>query len=284
MKVRTIFILGAGQMGTGIAQVAAQAEFKVILRDVEERFVNKSMDIIRSSLERSKAKGKIDDKGQKEILDRIIATTDISIVKKADMVIEAIPEDVNLKKSELAHLDTLCPEDTIFASNTSSIPITKLASATSRPDRVIGTHFFAPVFLTKFVEVVRGYSTSDDTFEDTKKVLTQMGKDVILAKDFAGFATTRLMLPYLNEAAYLLYEGIISKEDLDKHSKMLMPMGPFEQMDYIGIDVVVATLRTVYECFGDHKYFPCPLLTKMVEAGKLGIKAGEGFYDYRQSG
>ena len=280
MKIETICVVGAGQMGAGIAQVAAAAGYKVILQDTEDRFVQRGMRGIQANLERAVAKAKIDEKRKNEILANITTTVDLSLAKQAEMVIEAIPEDQKLKKETFAKLDKICPKETIFASNTSSIPITGLASATARPEKVIGTHFINPVPVMKIVEVVRGYLTSDDTFLTTEEVLRKMGKEIARAKDFAGFATTRLSMPYMNEACYLLYEGVVTKEDLDKVMRQIMPMGPFEQIDFIGLDSVLSILRILYDAYGDHKYFPCPLLVQMVEAGRLGRKVGKGFYDY----
>lgn len=282
MEIKTICVVGAGQMGAGIAQVAAEAGFKVILRDIEDKFVQKGMNIITANLERAVTKGKIDEKKKKEILSRISTTIDLSQAEQAQMVIEAVPENEELKRKTFAELSKICPKETILASNTSSIPITRLASATNQPEKVIGMHFMNPVPVMKLVEIIRGNATSEDTFSVTREIAEKMGKEVVVAKDFPGFISNRLLPVFLNEACYLLYEGMGTKEDIDKTAKLALnhPMGPFELLDFIGIDSILSILKTLYEGHGHHKYFPCPLFTQMVEAGKLGRKVGKGFYDY----
>ncbi len=286
MEVKNIMVVGAGQMGAGIAQVALQAGCNVILRDIEDKFIEKGLQIIQKNLERQVKKGAIDENRKSDLLGRLKITTDLSQGKKVDVVIEAIPENEDLKKNLFAELDKICPEHTILASNTSAIPITKLEAATTRPDKVIGMHFTYPVQVMKLVEIIRSYSTSDDTDATIKKLGKDMGKIIVSAKDFPGFVSTRLLMPLFNEAFYVLHEGMGTVEDIDNSARYGMnhPMGVLELADFVGLDSILSILKTLYEGFGHPRYFPCPLLTKMVQAGHLGRKTGKGFYDYTESG
>lgn len=283
MEVKKIFVMGAGQMGAGIAQVSAQAGYETLLGDISNEVLKKSEEKIKKNLEKLEEKGKLEKGRTEEIMKRLTATTDIKkAASDCDVVIEAVPENEDLKKRIFKEIDEICPERTILATNTSAIPITKIGSATKRPDKVIGMHFMNPVPVMKLVEVIRGYLTSDRTYQAIVELARSFGKEVVTAQDFAGFLGTRLIMPFMNEALYLLYEGRATKEDIDKSAKLGAnhPMGPFEWMDFVGLDSLLSILRNLYETYGDRKYFPCPLLVQMVQAGHLGRKTGRGFYDY----
>jgi 3-hydroxybutyryl-CoA dehydrogenase len=282
VEIKNIFVAGAGQMGNGIAQVCAQAGFKVVMRDISDEILDRGMDIIKKSLSNMVKKGIIKDEDRKNTLNRLIPTKDLSLAKDADVVIEAVPEKKEVKQKVFKELDNICPERTIFASNTSSISITTLAKVTNRPDRVVGMHFMYPVPLMKLIEIVKGYLTSDETLSTIKKLSEDLGKEYIVAKDYPAFLSTRLAMPFFNEAFYLLYEGMGTKEDIDKAARLALnhPMGPLELADFIGLDSILSILKIMYEGYGDSKYYPCPLLSQLVEAGHLGRKSGKGVYDY----
>ncbi|MBI4489431.1 MAG: 3-hydroxybutyryl-CoA dehydrogenase, partial [Deltaproteobacteria bacterium] len=282
MEVKTIFVIGAGQMGSGIAQVAAQSKFQVFLNDVEQRIVVGAKGRIQKQLERALEKGRLTPEEMEAILGRITISADLSPAQEADVVIEAVIEKEAVKKDVFEKLDQICPSKTILASNTSSISITKLAAVTQRPDKVVGMHFFNPAPVMKLVEIVRGYLTSEETIGIIRSLATAMGKETILAKDYPGFLSTRIGMPIINEGIYALYQGLGSVEDIDKANRLGLnhPMGPLELADLVGLDTILNVLEILYEGHGEQKYFPCPLLRQMVEAGHLGRKTGRGFYDY----
>ncbi len=284
MKVKDIGVIGAGQMGHGIALVAAQAGYNVILRDISKELVDRGLQRIDKFLSKSVEKGKIKEEEKNKILSRIKGTTELEDIKNVDLVIEAIFENIQVKKDLFKELDGICKKDTIFASNTSTIPITDLASATSRENQFIGMHFMNPVPLMKLVEVIRGLKTSDETTDLIKEIAEKMGKIPVEVNDSPGFVSNRLLMPMINEAIFCLQEGVGTPENIDAVMKLGMnhPMGPLELADLIGLDVVLNIMNVLYEGFNDSKYRPCPLLKKMVQAGYLGRKTGRGFYEYKE--
>ncbi len=286
MNVETIAVIGAGQMGSGIAQVAAQSGYRVILRDLTEELVRKGLGRIEHFLSRAVSKGRLEESEKAAILARIETTVGLDPVREAQVVIEAIVEDFEAKRALFEELGGLCSPSVIFASNTSSLPITALASAVPHPERVIGMHFMNPVPLMKLVEVVRGLRTSDETHQTVCTLAEGMGKTPVTVQDYPGFVSNRLLMPMINEAIYCLMEGVARAEDIDQVMKLGAnhPMGPLELADLIGLDVCLAIMETLHEGFGDSKYRPCPLLRKMVQAGLLGRKTGRGFYDYQGEG
>ncbi|HYG56499.1 MAG TPA: 3-hydroxybutyryl-CoA dehydrogenase [Symbiobacteriaceae bacterium] len=284
--MRTVMVVGAGQMGSGIAQVAAQAGLKVILRDIEQRFVDKGLAGIEKLLSRDVEKGRKTAEEKAAILGRITGTVELAAAGEADMVIEAIVENLGVKLALFKELDGICPAHTIFASNTSSLPITQLAAATKRPAQFIGMHFMNPVPVMKLVEVIRGIATADETYEAVKALAEQMGKTPVSVNDFPGFISNRVLLPMLNEAIYCFYEGIAGVEEIDTVMKLGMnhPMGPLTLADFIGLDTCLYIMNVLYEGYKDSKYRPCPLLVQMVQAGYMGKKTGRGFYTYNPDG
>ena len=282
MDIRTIGVVGAGQMGSGIAHVAAASGARVILADSAPAIVAKAKASIARNLDREAAKGKRTPDECAAALGRISETDDLDRLAPADLVIEAVTEDEGIKKSIFRRLDALVAPGAILASNTSSISITRLAAATSRPDRFIGMHFMNPVPVMALVEVIRGIATSDGTAQAVRELAERMGKTPIFCNDFPGFISNRVLMPMINEAIYALYEGVAEKEAIDGIMKLGMnhPMGPLALADFIGLDTCLAILRVLHDGLGDPKYRPCPLLVKMVDAGWVGRKSGRGFYAY----
>ena len=280
----TFGVIGAGTMGNGIAQTAANSGYQVIMCDVQEDFVKKGLSNIEKSLDRFVKKETMSAEQKQEILGRIKTTTSLEDLKDCFIVVEAATENFDVKKQIFQKLDEITSNDAILASNTSSISITKIAATTKRPDKIIGMHFMNPVPLMKLVEVIRGIATSDKTYAKVKEMSEKMGKTPLDCQDFPGFVANRILLPMINEAIFALYEGVATKENIDGIMKLGMnhPMGPLTLADFIGLDVCLAILNVMHEGFGDPKYRPCPLLIKMVDAGWLGRKTGKGFYEYNQ--
>jgi 3-hydroxybutyryl-CoA dehydrogenase len=280
--IRTVAVLGAGTMGNGIAHVFARGGYDVILRDVEARFLDKAIDTIAKNLDREVKKGKIPDADKSRVLGRVHTTTDMSEIGRADFAVEAVPERLDLKLSVLREADKLLPPGAILASNTSSISITTLAAATSRPDRFVGMHFMNPVPVMVLIELIRALQTSDETFHTTMALCERLEKKPVAVNDAPGFVSNRVLMPMINEAAFAVMEGVATAEAVDAVMKLGMnhPMGPLELADFIGLDTCVNILDVLYTGFGDSKYRACPLLRKMVAAGWLGRKSGRGFYAY----
>jgi 3-hydroxybutyryl-CoA dehydrogenase len=283
MEIKKICVLGAGLMGSGIAQVAAESGFDVSMRDIEDRFVQNGLNIIRRNYERAIGKGKMKKEEADITLARIKGVVDLATaVKGAEIVIEAVIENMDLKKQVYKELDQVCVPGTVLASNTSGLSITEIASVTRRPDRVIGMHFFNPVPVMKLVEIIRGQSTGEETFQAVRALAERMGKTPIAINEAPGFAVNRILVPMMNEAIFVLQEGIASAEDIDKGMMLGAnhPIGPLALADLVGLDTLLMVQENLYQEFGDSKYRPCPLLRKMVRAGHFGRKSGRGFYEY----
>lgn len=284
--MKNIAIIGAGTMGNGIAHTFAQSGFQVQLIDISEASLEKGLATISKNLDRMVAKSSITEAQKQETLNNITTYTDIAKgVKAADLVVEAATENIDLKLKIFKQLDADCPENTILATNTSSISITQIAAVTSRPDMVIGMHFMNPVPIMKLVEIIRGYNTSDDVTKSIMELSKKLGKNPVEVNDYPGFVANRILMPMLNESIETLYNGVAGVEEIDTVMKLGMahPMGPLQLADFIGLDVCLSILNVMYDGFKNPKYAPCPLLVNMVRAGKLGVKSGEGFYDYSES-
>lgn len=284
--MKNVAVIGAGTMGNGIAHTFAQNDFRVQLIDVSQQALNKGLATIEQNLERMVAKGKITEENKAQTLGNITTYTNLEEgVEYASLVVEAATEQESIKKSIFKDLDQFCPEDTILATNTSSISITSIGSVTSRPDRVIGMHFMNPVPLMKLVEIISGYSTSEHTFGVVKEMSEKLGKTPVSVQDYPGFVANRILIPMINEAIFTLHTGVAGVREIDEIMKLGMahPMGPLQLADFIGLDVCLSILNVMYQGYKDAKFAPCTLLVNMVEAGKLGVKSQEGFYDYSES-
>ncbi|MGG3987140.1 3-hydroxybutyryl-CoA dehydrogenase [Bacillus smithii] len=282
MDIKTVMVVGAGQMGSGIAQVCAQSDYQVIVNDIKEEFLDKGFAVIARNLARQAEKGKITNEERDQTLSRLRKSIDIRDAGDVDLVIEAAVENMEVKKSIFAELDKYAPEHAILASNTSSLPITEIAAATNRPEKVIGMHFMNPVPAMRLVEIIRGLQTSEEVYQSIESMTKSLQKVPIEVNDFPGFISNRVLMPMINEAIYALYEGVATKEAIDEVMKLGMnhPMGPLTLADFIGLDTCLYIMETLHEGFGDDKYRPCPLLRKYVKAGWLGKKTGKGFYEY----
>jgi 3-hydroxybutyryl-CoA dehydrogenase len=282
MEIKTFGVIGAGQMGNGIAQVAAASGLNVIMNDVQEAFVQRGLKTIEKFFDRGIEKGKLTPAQKSEVMGRITPSTDINDMADADFLVEAATENEPLKFEIFQKLDKICRPGVILSSNTSSIPIGRIAARTQRPDKVIGMHFMNPVPLMKLVEVIRGLATSEETFQTTWQLSEKFGKTPAEANDYPGFLANRILMPMINEAVFALYQGVGTREAIDTVMRLGMnhPMGPLTLADLIGLDTCLAIMETLYDGFKDPKYRPCPLLRKYVEAGWLGRKTGRGFYQY----
>jgi 3-hydroxybutyryl-CoA dehydrogenase len=285
MEIKRIGVVGAGQMGSGIAEVVITSGFNVLMRDINQEAIERGRTRIATDLEKKVQKGKTASEEKEAILRRLSTTTQLEDFRNCDFVIEAAIENIPLKGEIFKTLDTITPKEVILASNTSSISITRIASFTKRPDRVIGMHFFNPAPVMKLIEIIRGLATSDETFRITHEISLKLGKTPLEANDFPGFVSSRLIFSYMNEAIYVLYEGVGKAEEIDAIMKLGAnhPMGPLELADFVGLDTVLSVMNVIQEGFGD-KYRPCPLLIKYVNAGYLGVKTGRGFYQYGVKG
>lgn len=284
--MKNISVIGAGTMGNGIAHTFAQFGYNVQLIDISQASLDRGFATITKNLDRMVAKGKISEEDKQATLNNITLTTELqSGVANAELVVEAATENLDLKLNIFKQMDEFAPENAILASNTSSISITKIASVTSRPDKVIGMHFMNPVPIMKLVEVIRGYSTSQEVCDIVFDLSRKLNKVPTEVNDYPGFIANRILMPMINEAIYSLYEGVAGVEEIDTVMKLGMahPMGPLQLADFIGLDVCLSILNVLYDGFGNPKYAPCPLLVNMVTAGKNGVKSGEGFYDYSES-
>jgi 3-hydroxybutyryl-CoA dehydrogenase len=283
-SVQKVMVIGAGQMGSGIAQVFAAAGFDVTLHDLKQEFVDRGLAVISKNLTRQVEKGRMSEEEKTAVLNRITPSIDLQNVKNVDLVVEAVVENMEVKTNLFAQLDEIAPEHTILASNTSSLPITEIAAATKRPEKVIGMHFMNPVPVMKLVEIIRGLATADEVYQVIEDITKKLNKVPVEVNDFPGFVSNRILMPMINEAIYTLYEGVATPEAIDEVMKLGMnhPMGPLTLADFIGLDTCLYIMETLHEGFGDDKYRPCPLLRKYVKAGWLGRKTGRGFYVYDQ--
>jgi len=280
--IRKVLVIGAGQMGSGIAQVCAQAGFDVKLNDMKEEFFQRGLTTITKNLSRNVEKGRMTEDEKSQVLSRITKSLDLNDASDVDLVIEAAVENMEIKQKIFKQLDEITPKHAILASNTSSLPITEIAASTNRPEQVIGMHFMNPVPVMKLVEIIRGLATTDEVYQSIEDMTTKLGKVPVEVNDFPGFVSNRILMPMINEAIYTLYEGVATKEAIDDVMKLGMnhPMGPLQLADFIGLDTCLYIMEILHEGFGDSKYRPCPLLRKYVKAGWLGKKTGRGFYEY----
>ncbi|MEY9870111.1 3-hydroxybutyryl-CoA dehydrogenase [Peribacillus sp. RS7] len=282
MSIQKVMVIGAGQMGSGIAQVCAMSGYEVLLHDLKDEYVEKGLGTITKNLSRQVEKGKMESEEKDSILSRLTSSTDLKNAAAVDLVIEAAVENMEIKTKIFAELDEITPQHVILASNTSSLPITEIAAATKRPEKVIGMHFMNPVPVMKLVEIIRGLATSDEVYKEVEKMAETLNKVPVEVNDFPGFVANRILMPMINEAIYTLYEGVATKEAIDDVMKLGMnhPMGPLTLADFIGLDTCLYIMETLHQGLGDDKYRPCPLLRKYVKAGWLGKKSGRGFYEY----
>ncbi|MHA6258962.1 3-hydroxybutyryl-CoA dehydrogenase [Sporosarcina sp. CAU 1771] len=284
MEIKKVMVIGAGQMGGGIAQVCAQAGFEVKLNDIKEESYMNGLAVITKNLTRNVEKGRMTEEEKTATLVRITKSLNLSDASDVDIVIEAAVENMAVKQSIFKQLDEIAPAHAILASNTSSMPITEIAAATNRPEQVIGMHFMNPVPVMKLVEIIRGLATTDDVYQAVEQMTQKLSKVPVEVNDFPGFVANRILMPMINEAIYTLYEGVATKEAIDEVMKLGMnhPMGPLQLADFIGLDTCLYIMETLHEGFGDSKYRPCPLLRKYVKAGWYGKKSGRGFYVYEE--
>ncbi|KGR80190.1 3-hydroxybutyryl-CoA dehydrogenase [Ureibacillus manganicus] len=282
MAIQKVMVIGAGQMGSGIAQVCAQSGYDVILNDIKQEFLDRGIQVITQNLSRDVEKGRKSEEEKVATLSRITQSLDIKDAVDVDIIIEAATENMDIKQSIFREIDAIAPKDAILATNTSSLPITEIAAVTERPEQVIGMHFMNPVPVMKLVEIIRGLATTDEVYKAVEDMTVTLAKTPVEVNDFPGFVSNRILMPMINEAIYTLYEGVASKEAIDSVMKLGMnhPMGPLTLADFIGLDTCLSIMEILYEGFGDSKYRPCPLLRKYVAAGWLGKKSGRGFYVY----
>ena len=282
MEIKQVMVIGAGQMGSGIAQVCAAAGYDVYLHDLKKEFVDRGLAGIEKNVQRLVDKGRLSVEEKTGLLERIKPSADLQNAKEVDVVIEAAVENMEVKKQLFAELDQIAPSHAILATNTSSLPITEIAAATSRPEQVIGMHFMNPVPVMKLVEIIRGLATKDEVYTAIEVMAKELGKVPVEVNDFPGFISNRVLMPMINEAIFTLYEGVASKEAIDEVMKLGMnhPMGPLQLADFIGLDTCLYIMETLQDGLGEDKYRPCPLLRKYVKAGWLGKKTGRGFYEY----
>ncbi|KKB44896.1 3-hydroxybutyryl-CoA dehydrogenase [Bacillus thermotolerans] len=285
MTIKKIMVIGAGQMGSGIAQVCAQAGYEVIFNDLQPEIVRKGIEGIDKNLSRQVKKERMTNEEKDAVISRLLPSSDLQDAKEADLVIEAAVENINVKCKIFSNLDAIVPEHAILATNTSSLPITEIAAATNRPEKVIGMHFMNPVPVMKLVEIIRGLATADEVYQTIEDLTHALSKVPVEVNDSPGFVSNRVLMPMINEAIYTLYEGVATKEAIDEVMKLGMnhPMGPLTLADFIGLDTCLYIMETLHDGFGDDKYRPCPLLRKYVKAGWLGKKSGRGFYIYDES-
>ncbi|GAB1768143.1 MULTISPECIES: 3-hydroxybutyryl-CoA dehydrogenase [Priestia] len=282
MNIETVMVIGAGQMGAGIAQVFAASGYQVSLYDVDQKNTQKGIEGIDKRLKKQVEKGSLSAKEYEGIMERLHLANEITAAQKADLIVEAVVEKMEVKQAIFAELDSLAPSHTILATNTSSLPITEIAAVTTRPEKVIGMHFMNPVPVMKLVEIIRGLATADEVYQAVYETTKKLNKTPVEVHDFPGFVSNRILMPMINEAVFTLYEGVANEEDIDQVMKLGMnhPMGPLTLADFIGLDTCLFIMETLHKGFGDDKYRPCPLLRKYVKAGWLGRKTGKGFFTY----